>query len=346
MVVSRMLPVVALCAVAAASGGGVAARAGGIDVLASRFVPPDIDRARLETGDAVFVILPAEGSDLAVVGMARTRAGGGRLVSWMRAVEHVFRGRYVLAVGRFSHPPRLADLDALALDDQDLEDVRDCSPGDCALKLAAAEIEQIRAAADAAGHAWRPAVQAAFRQVVLARAQSYLADGLARAPAYHDQRDPVSPLAEYDEVAARFDLEPLYGGRVLPYLRAYPDVSEPGVESFLYWSKETLGTGKPIVSVTHTTVFRGAGPEEPTAVAARQVFATHYLTASLSVTAVMESQPGYLIYLRRSRTDAFDGLFGPLVRRMVERRIRADAPAVLEALRQKLEAGDPPGGTH
>jgi hypothetical protein len=134
---------------------------------------------------------------------------------------------------------------------------------------------------------------------------------------------------------------------VLPYLRAYPVAGEPDVESFLYWSKETLGTGKPIVSVTHTAILRGtAGGTPATAVAARQVFATHYLTASLSVTLVGDSPPGYLIYVRRSRTDAFEGLFGPLVRRMVERRIRSDAPAVLDALRQKLEAGDPPlGGT-
>jgi hypothetical protein len=295
----------------------------------------------------VFVTLPAEGRDLAVLGMARTQAGGARLASWMRAVEHVYRGRYMLAVGRFSDPPRLADLDGLTLDDQDLEDLRGCTPGDCAVKLGAAEIAKIRAAASAAGRHWKPAVQVAFREVVLARAQAYLAHGLEPAPAYHDQDEPVSPAAEFAALAAGFDGEPRFGAHVLPYLRAYPVAGEPDVESFLYWSKETLGTGKPIVSVTHTAIFRGtAGGTPATAVAARQVFATHYLTASLSVTLVGDSPPGYLIYVRRSRTDAFEGLFGPLVRRMVERRIRSDAPAVLDALRQKLEAGDPPlGGT-
>jgi hypothetical protein len=42
------------------------------------------------------------------------------------------------------------------------------------------------------------------------------------------------------------------------------------------------------------------------------------------------------------RTDAFEGLFGRFVRHMVEGRIRAEAPAVLDALRRKLEADDPP----
>lgn len=37
-----------------------------------------------------------------------------------------------------------------------------------------------------------------------------------------------------------------------------------------------------------------------------------------------------------------DGVFGGLVRRLIERRVRAEAPAVLNALRVRLESGDPP----
>jgi hypothetical protein len=133
---------------------------------------------------------------------------------------------------------------------------------------------------------------------------------------------------------------------VLDYLRAYPHVPAGDAESFLYWSHETLGAGKPIVSITHVAIFRNPPPEPTSAVvAARQVFATHYLTGSLSLTLTADGAdgvPAYLVYLRRSRTDAFDGVFGRFVRHVVEGRIRSDAPALLDTLRSKLEAGDAP----
>jgi hypothetical protein len=306
-------------------------------------------RSKAASGRAVLTILPARGRDLAVFGVARTTAGGGRLVSWTRAIERLYQGRYVPAIGRFSEPPRLDDLEALVLDDEDARDVRSCRPGDCDLQLSASEMERIRQAAETAGAEWRPAVQRAFREVVLARATAYLASGLSEGLPYHDREHAVSPQDEFEALAARLGSDLLVGSRVLPYLTAYPDGDRDDVESFLYWSTETLGGGKPIVTVTHVAIFRSLTPGAPgTVIAARQVFATHYLTGSLSVTAITGAAadaPGYLVYIRRSRTDAFEGTFGALVRLMVERRIRSEGPDVLDALRRKLEGGEPPGAT-
>jgi hypothetical protein len=303
------------------------------------------ERSKAATGGAVLTIVPARGRDLAVYGVVRTNAAPDRLVTWTRAIEQLYQGRYMPALGRFSNPPQLADLTALSLGEEDLNDLRACRVGDCAVKLSAPEIERLRQAAVSGGAEWRPALQEAFRRVVLDRAQEYLAGGLAASLPYGDHKKPVSPQAEFDEIAARIGFEALYDARVLSYLRAYPAGSGNGVESFLYWSQETLGGGKPIISVTHVAIFRslGDGPSDAV-VAGRQIFATHYLTGSLSLTAVATGAgetPGYLMYIRRSRTDAFDGPFGRFVRHMVEKRIRADGPPVLDTLRRKLEGGDP-----
>jgi hypothetical protein len=97
--------------------------------------------------------------------------------------------------------------------------------------------------------------------------------------------------------------------------------------------------------VTHLSVVRGDGWRTPEVlVAAKQVFATHYMNGSLAITALSRNGAGaerYLTYLNRSHVDLFDGAFGGLVRRIFERRVRAEAPAVLDELRRKLEAGDP-----
>ena len=334
---------VLLCAALATTAG--AAAASDPIALFALFNDP-AERSRAAAGGAVLTIVPARGRDLAVFGVVRTSAAPSRLVAWTHAIDQLYQGRYIPVLGRFSDPPVLADLDALTLDEQDLNDLRGCRVGNCAVKLSAPEIERLRHAAVSGGTHWRPAIQEAFRQVVLARAQDYLAGGLAASLPYEDQRKPVSPEAEFDQIAPRLGFETLYDARVVPYLRAFPAAPADGVESFLYWSKETLGGGKPIVSVTHVAIFRRPGEPSDAVVAGRQVFATHYLTGSVSLTAVAAGAggaPSYLLYIRRSRTDAFDGAFGKLVRHMVEKRIRADGPPVLDMLRRKLEGGDPMG---
>jgi len=334
-----------LCATLATGSAAATATSDSIALLALRGDPAA--RSKAAAGGAVLTIVPARGRDLAVYGVVRTSAAPDRLITWTRAIDQLYQGRYVPALGRFSDPPQLADLDALTLDEEDLNDLRACRAGDCGVKLSAPEMERVQQAVTVGGAQWRHAIQDAFRRVVLRRAQDYLAGGLAGSLPYEDHKQAVSPQAEFEEIAARIGFDALYDERVIPHLRAYPAVSGDAVESFLYWSKETLGGGKPIVSVTHVAIFRSRGEYAPEAVvAARQIFATHYLTGSVSLTAVTsgaDGAPGYLIYIRRSRTDAFDGPFGKFVRHVVEKRIRGDGPPVLDTLRRKLEGSDPKG---
>jgi hypothetical protein len=347
--VARRSWTAALCA--ATLTGAVAAAASTADpmklLIATGLVDAS-DRSRVEAGGAVVAVLPASGGDLAVIGVTRTTASGKELAARTHAIERLYQGRYIAAIGRFSERPQLADVAGLALDDEDLNEARNCQPGDCGLKLSVQEMHALRAAASAAGTEWKAAVQGAFRKLVVARARAYREGGLPVAAPYADHTTPTSPAVEYDSVAAQIRFQPLDGSRVLEYLESYPDVPGLAAESFLYWSKETLGAGKPIVSITHVAIFRNAPPDPTsTVVAARQVFASHYLTGSLSLTLTTnnaDGSPAYLVYLRRSRTDVFDGVFGGFVRHMVEGRIRADAPAALDALRRKLEAGDTPAG--
>ena len=119
----------------------------------------------------------------------------------------------------------------------------------------------------------------------------------------------------------------------------------PAVESFLYWSKEQFG-GKPVVRAIHVTIVRGVSDEGlPDAlVAARQIYASHYMDGSLAVTALVRGaggSPSYLVYLNRSEVDVLDRFFGGMVRRIVERRLRTEGAAALEGLRRRLESGVP-----
>ena len=177
-------------------------------------------------------------------------------------------------------------------------------------------------------------MQEAFRRVVLSRVTGYLADG--------DQRTPPSPFAA---LVAHSTWLTAQMAPLAEYLTGYPRSSMPGVDSFVSWSKERLA-GKAIISVTHVSIVRGHDAGQPDAlVAAKGIFATHYVNASLALTAIVRGdsgRPNYLVYLNRSDVDAFGGFFGGMVRWVAERRLKGEAALVLQGLRRRLESGLPP----
>jgi hypothetical protein len=121
--------------------------------------------------------------------------------------------------------------------------------------------------------------------------------------------------------------------------------SAPGIETVLYWSKERLGRGKPMISVTKLSIVRGHGESLPDPIViGRQLFATHYVDASWSVTTIAQGGDGskYLVYVNQSEVDLLGGLFGGIVRAGIQRQLRGQAGGQLRALKQRLEGGDPP----
>ena len=310
--------------------------------LALSLTPADL--AQLNAGESIVELLPANEREVAVRAITQTDAHPGGLIAWTRHIEELHKGRYVAAIGRFSQPPRIEDLEGLSLDDEDLTDLRRCRPGKCGMKLSDAEIAHVRDTIVAAGADWKPAVQEIFRSIVLARADAYMAQGHAPAASYHDSKRPVLLDSEFAAIASEVGLA---HPRLFPltnYLSLYPKGEMLDTESFLYWSKESLGA-KPIVSITHVVMMENRGQRGHEALVARkQVYASHYILASLSFTAISAAPDGtrqYLIYLNRSRSDVFDGLFGGFIRRTIARRLRAEAPQALQVLRQKLESAPP-----
>ena len=284
------------------------------------------DRSALEAGNAVARTVQAPSGNVAIVAAVPVRIDGARLVAWMRDIVALKQSAVVKQIGRFSPVPSLADVQGLTLDDADIAEIARCRPSSCGVKLSAAEIGQLRAALGSAEPRSSPAVQQAFREVVVARATAYLKAGRDSAPA-----------PEFLET----NWPALSRG-----LHEYPRLALPDAESFLYWSKDAYG-GKPIVSITHVTIVRGERETEPDVlVVGRDVFATHYVDGAWSFTALLRGTPSnYLMYLNQSDVDLLDTWYGGLVRRVAERRLREEAVDVLNGLRRRLESGDPPART-
>jgi len=261
------------------------------------------DRRALERGEVISRTIEGSSGQIGVFAVSRIDVTAETLVVTARAIEDLKRSDFVKAIKRFSDPPRIEDLDALVLPPKEIQAALACRRGSCALKLTAAEIEQLHEAA-AAGGDRDDRAQRAFRRIVLARASAYL--------------DAGPP-----------DLAPLAGRPV-----------RDGIESFLYWSQETYGSGKPVVLVTHVNILPPASSGEPAIVIARQVFATHYFTGGVAVTAITtDAATGnrFLIYRNNSSVDLLGGILGPIRRAVLESRLKRDVPGIIGKLRARLE---------
>ncbi len=302
------------------------------------------DRARLDRGEPISEVLEAGPGEVAIFAAVPVQATPARLVAWMRDIAALKKSEYVLAIARFSDPPRADDLRALALEDEDVEAIGRCRPGNCALKLSAGEMERLRRAAGPRDAQWRARVQQAFRDVVLDRVQTYLARGASALAPYADEEPPLAPGGAFAAILQRSPYLSRGAPELARYIEWFPAAADPRIESFVYWSKEKIG-GKASITVTHVSILQGDRESQPEVlVAGRQVFAAHYMTGSLSLTALVSGQGGrrYLAYANRSRVDVLTRWYGGLVRLIVARRVSAEAADVLSGLRRRIDGGDPP----
>ena len=171
-------------------------------------------------------------------------------------------------------------------------------------------MDRLRQSLAEAGDNWKPALQDAFRQIVLQRVEGYLANGHAALRGYEDKDGPLSLEARFSSLLNRSFFLTGASPRFAEYLDQYPRAPISEVESFIYWSKERL-EGKAIISATHVSILRSAESALPDAlVAGKGIFATHYVNASLGLTAILRGRPGspnYLAYVNRSDVDMAGG---------------------------------------
>lgn len=298
--------------------------------------------ARVRNGQIVARTLPARDSrEVATFGMARINVTPEFCVSQIANITEFKRHEAVLQIGVFGHPPRLADAGRLTLDEGDLESLRGCRVGDCALQLPLDAIERFQREVDWRKPDARRRASELMQQLLVAYATEYQRLGSAASMRYAD-RSPMTDVPR--EFAALAESMPALW-QALPglheHLFRYPEAAAKATD-IMYWSREKLGR-KPVVGLTHLAIVP-IGVESPVdyAVASRHLFGTHYFDASLGLTLLLRDRSApapamYLVYANRSRVDVFGGVFGGLVRKVVTSRARGAVADQLELLRTRLE---------
>ena len=293
------------------------------------------DVRNLQAGRIIAKTAPARGNEIAVFIAGTIDVDPDVFTEAVRDPERLWTSQQVPHVRRFSTPPRLEDLDALHLNAGDVEAIRRCRPGDCDVKLTATEMRRLQRA-DSIAHE--------FRRVVLERVIEYLERGFRSTDDFHDHDEPVDPLTVASGLLLRSPLLREGAPLIAAYFEDFPNRTPPDGHSFVYWL-ETQHTPKPTIQVVHVVidrrVRRAVATRPDVLVASRQVYASHYLNGSLSLSALVGDRGGsrrYLAYATRAHVDGMHGWLSGLRRLLVERRVRRRGAAAFEEQRRRIES--------
>jgi hypothetical protein len=303
----------------------------------------DADLEDLRRGRVVVKMLePRRDSELAVFAASRIDVSPRRFVEALQHSATLWRGTKVPRTGTFSSPPQVSDIATMRLPAEDIDALRRCRPGDCEVKLATAEMARVRAAIAANPGDWRSSAQAAFRALILARMRRYSERGLAGLQTFNDHRELVTPSVAFSQLTAGSEGS---AGAVRPlvdYFSRYPVAPVRPRAEHMYWL-EVVDSPKPTIQAAHMVIDRCTGGSAIEVVAAsRQIFATHYVNASLTVTALVRGPTGerFMVYVNRSSVDGLGGFLSGVKRVFIRGRVRRAARAAVEHLKRRIETFD------
>jgi hypothetical protein len=296
----------------------------------------DAEWAAVERGEAVSKLLETDAREVAVVGAVRITGRRDQLVARSRDLQ-TLRSSMLLDVGRFSTGPEPSDLQRMIFDERSL-DLRACQPGDCPVRLGAADVARFHREVNWAAPDWRTQSAAVWRSVLANYASAYLANGRFALPDYVNRRDPLSVASEIAELSRDYDFVSGYSPEFHAYMREFGSRIPPGAEQMLYWTREDFGI-RPIVRISHQVIYNTSPPATPvTIIAINQVYADHYLDAALTVTLALDAgRHFYMISASRARTRSLSGLLRRFARSAVQGRSRDAMRSALAATRTAIE---------
>jgi hypothetical protein len=296
----------------------------------------------IERGGAVARVLDTERREVAVVGAIRIHAPVDRILAHYRDVSQMAESAAVLQVGTFSSPPRLDDLQPLVMEAYDLETIRECTPGDCGVRLSAAQMSRFDREVQWNAPDWQIRAGSSWRRMLVEYAGGYLTRGDSALAEYRNKAEPLQVAQELDILFGQSAFFKSAAPEFLRFAEEFPRGRPPHTDDLLYWTKDDFGI-RPVISMTHLMLHKAA-PDPPhgrplAMIAAKQIYATHYFDAGLGLTAVYAHPSGGVLIVsqNRVRTRSLAPLMRAFVRSTVRSRSRAGMEKVLRSMKAKLE---------
>ena len=264
------------------------------------------DELRLVTGGepVVKALDPADRREIAVFGIVRIDVPRPFYVRRATDFPSALRDPSRLRFALFSDPAAASDVAGLVLPHNDVQDLAQCRTGSCHVKLSAQAIMDLRAHVDLNAPTVDSAVSAYFRARLLEYVAGYRAHGDSALAIYDDQESRTAAAQVFEGVLSRSPYMYQYAPSLERYLEDYPSDRPAGISEALFWADDDLPGLRQTITLTHVVVY--APPELPdaTLIAAKLLYADHYLDGALDLTAVVDQGAGiYLVLLRRLHFD-------------------------------------------
>jgi hypothetical protein len=253
-----------------------------------------------------------------------------------------------MGVGGFGNPPRLSDLKGLSFESEDIQALRSCTPGDCAVQIPARTVEDLQRSIDWSAPDASEQVNQSLQRAIVENLVAYQSEGNQALGVYNDKRDAPSVAQQFAYLLSYDTALPAHLPDFYNYLLAYPYGRPANVEDRFYWAKVKFGL-KPTLRVAHVITMKGGAADNIAyAIADKQLYSSHYFETAISLTYCVRGNddpkhPGfYLIMTMGSEQAGLGGVRGLLVRKVALERSTSSLQSRLAAIKNTLEADHRP----
>ncbi len=239
----------------------------------------------------VKVLRDSDGKEIALVGVVGVRAPRALYVAQMTDSLGSRRDPSRLGFGIFSDPASPADVSALTLPHDDMQDLAKCRPGSCKLKLPAQSITDLRAIDPQSPTADSMAIAYVARHMI-AYITAYRSQGKQALVVYDDQSHPIASSNVWAAILSRSPYMYEYTPTLARYLANYPEDRPPTARNTFFWAEDDVPGAKPMLTMTHQVVYQPPEFSGTTLIAEQLLYSDHYLDGALDLTAVINLAPG------------------------------------------------------
>jgi hypothetical protein len=275
--------------------------------------------------------------EVAVFGGIWIKAPIGQYVEALQDIENFERGKGFRVTKRIGTVPTIGDFAAMRLPAEDVDDLRDCRPGDCAVKLGAEGLRRFQTEINWNAPNRQAVADDIFRQLAMRYVTGYLEGGDERLAVYRDDSRPTFVAQEFRLMIDQMPELSTFMPNLRRYLLGFPKVQISDATSFLYWQDIEFGL-KPVLRISHLTIRQGS---EDTVVASKMLYASHYFWTALELRTLvpdpLRGQGFWFFTVSRSRSDGLSGFRGRLIRGHVRKRVRDGVLVALTGTKNKLE---------
>ena len=249
-----------------------------------------------------------------------------------------------LALGVFSNPPQLSDLKDFSFDDDDIQAVKDCKPGDCLIQMPASSIEELHRSIDWSAPNVKEQVDQQLQKTALQRLLAYQREGNQVLGVYNDKRNPTEVPQQFAYMLSYSKALPERLPDFYQYLLTYPVGKPVNVEDTFYWARVKFGL-KPTLRIVQVVTMQGTATDEIAyAIAEKQLYSSHYFETALDLSFCIRGnddpkQPGfYLIMAMGSEQAGLTGVKGSIVRKAAVGRSVSNLRNALTTIKNTLES--------